>query len=78
MRVLHDYYLYGVDPLETGNNQKIEKSFFAMNASAQSGHRLQELLRNGRYNIRKDLDFLVRLDGTGRMFDDLHLRMITT
>jgi hypothetical protein len=81
VRVLHDYYLYGLDPEElepdeTKEDKRVEKSFFSMSAAGQA-MRLQELLRSGRYDIRKELAFrpgaveesLVR---------GLHLRVITT
>ena len=42
-----------------------------------SVHRLQELLRNGRYGIGRTYNFLVG-STERRTFDDLHLRMITT
>lgn len=73
VRVLHDYYLYGLDPLEKDGT---EKSFFAMNAAAQVA-RLQAMLRSGRYDIRKDLDFLVG-SVERNTFRDLRLKMIKT
>jgi hypothetical protein len=70
VRILHDYYLFGPDPFEEG----VSRSYFAMNAAAQQA-RLQALLRRGRYDIGKDLDFLLgsREQWT---FSDLRLRMI--
>jgi hypothetical protein len=78
VRILHDYYLFGPDPLEkkAGGKDKIEKSFFAMNTAAQAA-RLQELLRGGRYDIRQDLDFVI---GSNEIttFSDLRLKMTKT
>ena len=73
VRVLHDYYLYGADPLGTGGEAK---SFFAMDTPAQSA-RLQALLRSGRYDMRGELDFVVGSAGRAA-FGDFRLRMITT
>ena len=77
VRILHDYYLFGLDPLEKeGAKDKIEKSFFAMGTAAQAA-RLQELLRRGRYDIRQDFDFVA---GSNEIttFSDLRLKMTKT
>jgi hypothetical protein len=74
VRILHDYYLFGLDPL--GKKDDIEKSFFAMSTAAQAG-RLQELLRRGRYDIRQDLDFVLGSNDI-TTFSDLRLKMTKT
>lgn len=72
VRFLHDYYLYGLEP-GTGNSVK---SFFAMSAENQSA-RLIELLKNGRYDMRKDLDLLIGADEE-RLFKNLRLKLVRT
>jgi len=77
VRVLHDYYLFGLDPLEKeAGGKEIEKSFFAMTIAAQAA-RLQELLRRERYDIRQNLDFVVGSNDI-TTFRDLHLKMTKT
>lgn len=73
VRFLHDYYLYGLEP-NTGNS--VMKSFFAMSAENQST-RLIELLENGRYDMRKDLDLLIGTDEE-RLFKNLRLKLVRT
>lgn len=81
VRVLHDYYLYGLDPEEldpdeTTEDKRVEKSFFSMSAAGQA-MRLQDLLRSGRYDLRKELGF--RQGGIEEsLIRGLHLRVITT
>ncbi|MCX7099052.1 MAG: hypothetical protein NTV43_14215 [Methylococcales bacterium] len=72
VRILHDYYLYGLEP-GPGNSVK---SFFAMSAENQSA-RLTELLKSGRYDIRKDLDLLIGADEE-RLFKNLKLKFVRT
>lgn len=61
VRVLHDHYLYGVEPGVGGNVQKAQKSFFAMSLYNQST-RLAELINNGRYDVRRELGFTLGKD----------------
>lgn len=72
VRFLHDYYLYGVEP---GKSNSV-KSFFAMSAENQSA-RLTELLKSGRYDMRKDLDLLIGADEE-RLFKNLRLKLVRT
>lgn len=72
VRIAHDYYLFGPD----SSDSDASKSYFAMNAAAQTS-RLQGLLRQGRYDIGKDLSFVLGATEL-RNFSDLRLRMIKT
>ena len=60
VRFLHDYYLYGTEPkngAEAGSDAEM-KSFFAMSAEKQTA-RLAELVKSGRYDMRKDLQLII-------------------
>lgn len=72
IRFLHDYYLYGEEP-DSGNRIK---SFFAMNSNNQST-RLTELVKSGRYDMRKDLELLVSPDDQ-RLFKSLRMKLVST
>ncbi|MCW5599971.1 hypothetical protein [Nitrosomonas sp.] len=72
VRFLHDYYLYGLEP-GAGSSMK---SFFAMSAENQSA-RLTELLKSGRYDMRKDLDLLIGASEE-RLFKNLRLKLVRT
>lgn len=80
IRVLHDYYLFGMDP--SLNVKSIipqpspPGSYFAMNEAGQH-NRLQNLLRRGLYDVGKDLEFILGRSDAGT-FGDLRLRMIKT
>ncbi len=70
VRILHDYYLFGPDPFQ----DEVSTSYFAMDSASQAA-RLQALLRRGRYDISKDLEFIVG-PADSRSFSDLRMRMI--
>lgn len=72
VRFLHDYYLYGTEP---GNGGSV-KSFFAMSAENQTA-RLDELVRSGRYDMRKDLDLLIGANDE-QLFKNLRMKWVRT
>ncbi|MBA5871658.1 MAG: hypothetical protein GDA68_16940 [Nitrospira sp. CR2.1] len=72
VRFLHDYYLYGTEP---GNGGSV-KSFFAMSAENQTT-RLDELVRSGRYDMRKDLDLLVGANDE-QLFRNHRMKLVRT
>jgi len=73
VRFLHDYYLYGSEPASV---DKTPKSFFSMSTEGQA-LRLSELLKNGRYDIRKDLDFIISPD-EDKLFKNLRMKFVKT
>ena len=72
VRFLHNYYLYGAEP---GNGGSV-KSFFAMSAENQAV-RLVELVKSGRYDIRKDLDLLIGANDE-KLFKNLRMKLVRT
>lgn len=72
VRFLHDYYLYGAEP---GNGGSV-KSFFAMSAQNQAV-RLDDLVRIGRYDIRKDLELLIGANEE-KLFKNLKMKLVRT
>lgn len=72
VRFLHDYYLYGAEP---GNGGSV-KSFFAMSAENQAV-RLGNLVRSGRYDMRKNLDLLFGADDE-QLFKGLRMKLVRT
>lgn len=72
VRFLHDYYLYGAEP---GNGGSV-KSFFAMSAENQAV-RLGDLVRSGRYDMRKDLELLFGASDE-QLFKNLRMKLVRT
>ena len=73
VRFLHDYYLYGSEP---GNADNAQRSYFSMSKEAQAV-RLSELLKHGRYDIRKDLDFIIS-PNDDKAFKNLRMKLVKT
>ncbi len=72
VRFLHDYYLHGAEP---GNGGSV-KSFFAMSAENQAV-RLGDLVRSGRYDMRKDLELLIGANDE-KLFKNLRMKLVRT